>query len=117
MAEKKSYLKDRTARMIESDRDVKRWVNNLNSASAKRLYSEALCKFSEYCNLTPNQVVQRFNQKRRNNKKHLKNIFSMLNKAPLVNRANKNRYYTLNVYGSHHLLVYRMHHMVSLNLH
>lgn len=37
MIVKKSYLKDRTYRMIESDKDVKRWINNLMLSPFKSL--------------------------------------------------------------------------------
>lgn len=37
MIVKKSYLKDRTSRMIESDKDVKRWINNLMRSPFKSL--------------------------------------------------------------------------------
>jgi site-specific recombinase XerD len=60
--EKRTLLKDRTREMIESDKDVQRWQDNLNSESAKRLYSESLCKFSEFCNLSSKQIVQRFKE-------------------------------------------------------
>jgi hypothetical protein len=45
--------------MIKSDKDVQKWVNNSNSDSAKRLCSEALCKFSEYSDLTPNMTIMK----------------------------------------------------------
>jgi site-specific recombinase XerD len=69
---KNKLLKDRTALMVRSDRDVQRWVNNLSSDSAKRLYSEALCKFSEYTNLSPSGIIQRFNE----NKKEMEDILT-----------------------------------------
>jgi len=53
-------LKDKTARMISENEDVARWINNLNSDSARRLYAEALVKFCEYSNLSPQQLIEMF---------------------------------------------------------
>lgn len=59
MQTEKESLKIRTRNMIELDQDVKRWVSNLNSDSAKRIYSEALLKFSEYSKLSPKEIVDK----------------------------------------------------------
>lgn len=56
----KQTLKERTARMIASDPNVSRWHKNLNSDSAKRLYSEALCKYCEYRETIPKQIIEEF---------------------------------------------------------
>jgi integrase len=53
-------LKDRTREMVESDVDVARWINNLNSKSAKRIYAEGLLKFSEFINQNPKEIVSSF---------------------------------------------------------
>jgi len=56
----KKLLKVKTKEMIESDKDVARWINNLNAESTKRIYSEGLLKFSEYTNQTPQEILTNF---------------------------------------------------------
>jgi site-specific recombinase XerD len=46
--------------MVESDKDVGRWINNLNSASTKRIYAEGLLKFAEYTQQSPKEIIQSF---------------------------------------------------------
>jgi len=53
-------LKERVAKMTSEDEDVARWINNLNSDSAKRLYGEALYRFSEYVKLNPKGIIEKF---------------------------------------------------------
>ena len=60
--ENQRSLKDRTSEMVNGNLDVKRWMNNLNSDSSKRIYSESLLKFSEFTKLTPAQIVQKFKE-------------------------------------------------------
>ena len=60
--ENQRSLKDRTSEMVSANVDVKRWINNLNSDSSKRIYSESLLKFAEFTKLTPAQIVQKFKE-------------------------------------------------------
>jgi site-specific recombinase XerD len=53
-------LKERTKAMIESDKDVARWINNLISDSTKRIYSEGLLKYTEYAKQTPKEIITNF---------------------------------------------------------
>ena len=53
-------LKDRTSEMASANADVKRWINNLNSDSTKRIYSESLLKFAEFSKLNPAEIIQKF---------------------------------------------------------
>jgi len=55
-------LQDRTGEMINGNIDVKRWINNLNSDSTKRIYAESLLKFSEFTKLSPIQIVEKFKE-------------------------------------------------------
>jgi integrase len=46
--------------MVESDKDVARWINNLRSESTKRIYSEGLLKFTEYAKQSPKEIIAHF---------------------------------------------------------
>ena len=46
--------------MVESDKDVTRWINNLKSESTKRIYAEGLLKFTEYTHQSPKEVIADF---------------------------------------------------------
>lgn len=52
-------LKEKANELL-TDRNVKRWIDNLNSESAKRIYLESLAKYCIFRDLTPSQVVEEF---------------------------------------------------------
>jgi len=52
-------LKEKASELLV-DSNVKRWVDNLNSQSAKRIYLESLAKYCLFRDLTPSQVVEEF---------------------------------------------------------
>ena len=52
-------LKEKASELLQ-DPNVKRWIDNLNSQSAKRIYLEALAKYCLFRDLTPSQIVEEF---------------------------------------------------------
>jgi integrase len=51
--------------MLESDKDVARWINNLRSESTKRIYSEGLLKFAEYTKQNPKEIISNFQKNKK----------------------------------------------------
>lgn len=56
-------LKDK-ARLLLEDPSIRRWIDNLNSASSKRIYLEALAKYCDYRGLDPHRIVDEFKANR-----------------------------------------------------
>lgn len=59
MSQQTVTLKERCSRLLK-DEDIKLWYDNLNSESAKRLYLESLCRYSEHRKINPNVIVEEF---------------------------------------------------------
>lgn len=63
-------LKD-TVHELTQDEDVSLWIDNLQSASAKRIYAEGLARFTQYLELSPKEIVAFFHKDQTQGEKRL----------------------------------------------
>jgi integrase len=64
----------RRAQGLLKDPDVKRWIGNLNSQGAKRIYLEALAKYTVRRGLTPLQIAGEFIEDRKEAENQLEDL-------------------------------------------